>query len=580
MSDSSGPDTSSDERGHGVVSPTQHPSANPRSPIDKEAISSTQPPNSNAKRLFRHGGGFTSDETSVDSALCHETIFKTTTTATAAEISQARNHAIQQQILHHSAQKTATTAVVNNKKREEALAESKQQMEKMLEEYPLSPSTTATGSVVNTVKPPPVPPPVATTKHQQTHHNSDGSDDEGDRHRHKKDRETSHHHSRKSHSDGHHRSAQTSELSESELTPLDVINSRDRLIALEKERERLKRQQRLQQKPPMRPSSEEVLLAQESERLRVKEKLLLKELRKVQDKEAKLSALEKERELEREREKEREREREREREKERERERERERREKERIREEARERERQQLEMEREREIERLLRKSNKHNHRHNHPNMSDIDYVLLNGNIGNKKKSVHMSSDMTTGRSRSIERHRDTERVRSSSHERYRQNHSRLVDEIMNDDNDNDDNVYPYDYDERDRELLRMKDYPSSSSKRGTSNSNIKHDLFDSHGKFTSTTTNKLIENQVLGYRLAEEIRLLRSDLLKEKQEKRLLLVQCDSLQDQLNQNEQQVYGLQTQLQVALKEIESLEKTNEDQVMPRILYIYDIKMF
>ena len=75
------------------------------------------------------------------------------------------------------------------------------------------------------------------------------------------------------------------------------------------------------------------------------------------------------------------------------------------------------------------------------------------------------------------------------------------------------------------------------------------------------------MLENEMLGYKLAEEIRKLREDLLQEKQSKRMLLVTNENLQEQLHQAEQQIHQLQQSNNVFQQSLERFERISSDEV-------------
>jgi hypothetical protein len=75
-----------------------------------------------------------------------------------------------------------------------------------------------------------------------------------------------------------------------------------------------------------------------------------------------------------------------------------------------------------------------------------------------------------------------------------------------------------------------------------------------------------KLIENQRLGFKLAEDIRMLRQELLDEKQQKRLLLVTNSTLEGQLRATENRLGKLEQVIRTAEQErLELLAKYEEE---------------
>lgn len=77
---------------------------------------------------------------------------------------------------------------------------------------------------------------------------------------------------------------------------------------------------------------------------------------------------------------------------------------------------------------------------------------------------------------------------------------------------------------------------------------------------------SNKIIENQRLGFHLADEIRNLREDLLSSKQEKRLMLVNNQNLQEQLTKAENRIKQLEDTIEINHTAIRRLEKINAEE--------------
>jgi uncharacterized coiled-coil protein SlyX len=78
---------------------------------------------------------------------------------------------------------------------------------------------------------------------------------------------------------------------------------------------------------------------------------------------------------------------------------------------------------------------------------------------------------------------------------------------------------------------------------------------------------SHRLLENQQIGFKLAEEVRRLREELLKEKQEKRILLVSNQNLQAQLNLMEERMKKVELRELTASKTLLTMEKDCEERV-------------
>jgi hypothetical protein len=85
---------------------------------------------------------------------------------------------------------------------------------------------------------------------------------------------------------------------------------------------------------------------------------------------------------------------------------------------------------------------------------------------------------------------------------------------------------------------------------------------------------SNKLLENQQIGFKLANEIRLLREQLLKEKQEKRILLITNQNLQEQLTVAEHRMEKLEKKEISSSQKLLSVEDSINDEVIRVLLTI------
>ena len=85
----------------------------------------------------------------------------------------------------------------------------------------------------------------------------------------------------------------------------------------------------------------------------------------------------------------------------------------------------------------------------------------------------------------------------------------------------------------------------------------NQSHEEGKIHNGETKEFTNRFMDSQKIGFKLAEEIRKLRSDLAKERSENRLLRVTNENLQEQLTISEKRME------QFELKEINSSKKVH-----------------
>lgn len=83
----------------------------------------------------------------------------------------------------------------------------------------------------------------------------------------------------------------------------------------------------------------------------------------------------------------------------------------------------------------------------------------------------------------------------------------------------------------------------------------------------FDGNMTAKAIENQQLGFKLANEIRRLREDLNHEKQQRRLLHVTNQSLEEQLYRCEDQNQKLEQALRLTDDQRKKLQRSLEDEV-------------
>jgi hypothetical protein len=86
---------------------------------------------------------------------------------------------------------------------------------------------------------------------------------------------------------------------------------------------------------------------------------------------------------------------------------------------------------------------------------------------------------------------------------------------------------------------------------------------------------SNKLLENQQIGFKLANEIRLLREQLLKEKQEKRILLITNQNLQEQLTIAEHRMEKLEKKEISSSQKLLSVEDSINDEVNRLFLFDY-----
>lgn len=87
----------------------------------------------------------------------------------------------------------------------------------------------------------------------------------------------------------------------------------------------------------------------------------------------------------------------------------------------------------------------------------------------------------------------------------------------------------------------------------------------------FDGNMTAKAIENQQLGFKLAGEIRRLRESLNYEKQQRRLLLVNHQSLEEQLHRFEGQNQKLEHALRLTDDQRKKLQRSLEDEVEQEI---------
>ena len=103
--------------------------------------------------------------------------------------------------------------------------------------------------------------------------------------------------------------------------------------------------------------------------------------------------------------------------------------------------------------------------------------------------------------------------------------------------------------------------------------NSVLDDSTSDNDGKEKELTdfSTKLLENQQIGFKLAEEIRLLREELLREKQEKRILIVTNKNLQEQLHLAEERMKKLESNEMMSSKKVMTLERSIEDELRQRI---------
>jgi hypothetical protein len=92
-------------------------------------------------------------------------------------------------------------------------------------------------------------------------------------------------------------------------------------------------------------------------------------------------------------------------------------------------------------------------------------------------------------------------------------------------------------------------------------------NDPFDFDLENEQQIQNKIFENQRLGFKLAEEVRQLRQELLKEKQERRILLVTNENLNEQIKKLESKVRVLEQTHHYSEQTTERVEKIYEDEV-------------
>lgn len=77
----------------------------------------------------------------------------------------------------------------------------------------------------------------------------------------------------------------------------------------------------------------------------------------------------------------------------------------------------------------------------------------------------------------------------------------------------------------------------------------------------------NKIFENQRLGFKLAEEVRQLRQELLKEKQDRRILVVTNENLNEQVKKLESKVRVLEQTHHYSEQTTERVERIYDDEV-------------
>ena len=86
---------------------------------------------------------------------------------------------------------------------------------------------------------------------------------------------------------------------------------------------------------------------------------------------------------------------------------------------------------------------------------------------------------------------------------------------------------------------------------------------------------TATMIENERLGYQLVEEVHRTRQALHEEKQKRRVLSVQNETLQEALYQAEQRISYLENSLQLSEQSIQRLERINHDEVSFFFLFLF-----
>jgi uncharacterized coiled-coil protein SlyX len=84
---------------------------------------------------------------------------------------------------------------------------------------------------------------------------------------------------------------------------------------------------------------------------------------------------------------------------------------------------------------------------------------------------------------------------------------------------------------------------------------------------------SHRVLENQQIGFKLAEEVRRLREELLKEKQEKRILLVSNQNLQAQLNLMDERMKKMELSELTTSTKLLTMEKDFEEAVRKHTVY-------
>ena len=115
-----------------------------------------------------------------------------------------------------------------------------------------------------------------------------------------------------------------------------------------------------------------------------------------------------------------------------------------------------------------------------------------------------------------------------------------------------------------------------SSSRKSKTSRqldfTTISGDVYDTDGSThidfeNQDISNKLYENQRLGFKLADEIRSVRQALSEERQQKRLLVVTNENLNEQIQKLEAKIRLLEQKHEFDLETTDHAQQLYEDEV-------------
>lgn len=127
---------------------------------------------------------------------------------------------------------------------------------------------------------------------------------------------------------------------------------------------------------------------------------------------------------------------------------------------------------------------------------------------------------------------------------------------------------------------LAKMSSSRKSKTSRQLDFTTISGDVYDTDGSThidfeNQDISNKLYENQRLGFKLADEIRSVRQALSEERQQKRLLVVTNENLNEQIQKLEAKIRLLEQKHEFDLETTDHAQQLYEDEVRKTSYFSY-----